>query len=349
MLDLDTFLVAVYVIVDELYQAWFAPRKPRRPGPRPHYSDSEIVTLALLAQYHPARSERAFLRFAAAHWAAAFPALPTQSTFNRRVRDLEGVLSALGPHLAQQVYELTGQTLYEVLDGTPVPLLRRCRGHRHKLFAAEAAFGRGGSDRAWFYGLDLVGAVSVTGAITGYVLAPANTEERWSVETLLQWRRNPTRPVPTAAELEPVLGPPHRTPRHGPTGPIATPLGAGVPAAGPYLADRGLSGRAWHQHWHDDLGATVLTAAELPQPAPGDPAGWRERRRARRWLSRLREVAETTYGRLIELFGLCFPRARTYQGVRTRVAAKVAICNLALLLNLLFDQPPQSRFNPILA
>jgi hypothetical protein len=49
-LDLDTFLTAVYVIVAELYQTQFARRKPRRPGPRPRSRDSEVLTLALLAQ-----------------------------------------------------------------------------------------------------------------------------------------------------------------------------------------------------------------------------------------------------------------------------------------------------------
>ena len=42
--DLDTFLVALYTIVDDLYQEHFAPLKPRRPGKRPELSDSEVVT-----------------------------------------------------------------------------------------------------------------------------------------------------------------------------------------------------------------------------------------------------------------------------------------------------------------
>jgi hypothetical protein len=100
-LDLDTFLTTVYVKVDEWYQVQYASQRPRRPGPRPRYSDSEVLTLALLAQSCPERSERACLRYAAAHWRAYFPQLPCQSTFNRRVRDLEGVLTALGPLIAQ--------------------------------------------------------------------------------------------------------------------------------------------------------------------------------------------------------------------------------------------------------
>jgi hypothetical protein len=345
----DTFLLAVYVIVDEFYQREIAPLTPRRPGPRPRPSDSELLTLLLVAQYEPTRSERAVLRYAQTHWADAFPQLPSQSTFNRRGRKLEPVVATLGPRLAQDLATLTGDgDRIEVLDGTPVPLMRKCRGVRHKCFGDEAALGCGGSDRDWYYGLELMGAVSASGAITGAVLAPANTEERFSVEALLGWRLDASRPVPTAGALEPILGKPHRQARQGPTGPLAGPLMAGAPASGLYMGDRGLRGRAWHQHWHDDFGATVLTPADLPQPVTTDAADWHASRLLRRWLRQARQVAERAFGMVIALFGLSFPRAKTYQGVRTRVAAKLAAYNLQLLLNHLFHRPPFAHFNPFL-
>src|SRR5688572_30609540 len=96
-LDLDTFLTAVYCVVDDLYRSEFARAKPARPGPRPRLSDGEVLTLAVLAQWQRGRSERAFLRYAGRHWRSDFPRLLSQSAFNRRARDLAGVLCALGP------------------------------------------------------------------------------------------------------------------------------------------------------------------------------------------------------------------------------------------------------------
>jgi hypothetical protein len=279
----------------------------------------------------------------ARHWRAYVPHLPCQRTFNRRGRDLEGVLTALGPLVAQQVLAATGRG-DEVLECTAVPVMRRCRGNRHTCFGDEAGFGTGGSDRAWFYGLDLTGAVSASGVVTGYVLAPAATEERFSVEALLCWRVDPDRPVPTAAELDPLLG--GLTPRVGPTGPLTSPTSAGAPNPGVYLADRGLAGRAWHRHWQQAWGATVFTATDLPQPARGAERGQRQRRMLTRWFSGLRQVAETAFGAVQAVFGLRFPRARTYQGVRTRVAAKIAAFNLALLLNHRVHRAPFVFFHP---
>lgn len=98
-IELDTFLPAVSVIVDERYQTHAAPPKPVRPGPKPRLSDSEALPLTLWQQWLGA-SERALGRFAAAHWRASFPHLISQSAFHRRVRDLSGVLAQLAPRLA---------------------------------------------------------------------------------------------------------------------------------------------------------------------------------------------------------------------------------------------------------
>jgi hypothetical protein len=340
-LDLDTFLVAVYAIIDEWYQQEYGSSPPPR-GRRPVMSDSEVLALALLAQWRRDRSERALLRYVDAHWRAYFPHLLSQSAFNRRVRGLEAVLGALGPRLAQEVTAQVGPAWCELLDGTAVPLLRRCRGERGKCFGPEAAIGRGGVDRDWYYGLALEGAVSAAGALTGYVLAPANTEARWQVEALLRWRVDPTAPEPTAVDLLPVLGPPHRGPRKGPTGPLASPATVGVAVAGPYVGDRGLRGVRWQAHWQDELAATVLTsAAEVRTVLAGDDQAARPPTRRGLW-----RVVEAAFGALIECFGLRFPRARTYPGVRTRVAAKVAAYNLALRLNQLFGRQPSAFLNP---
>lgn len=74
-LDLPTFLSTLYTLVDDLYKTHLAPHKPVRPGPAPQLSDSEVLTLALLAQWQQDRSERAFLRLVAHQWRAYFPRL----------------------------------------------------------------------------------------------------------------------------------------------------------------------------------------------------------------------------------------------------------------------------------
>lgn len=345
-IDLATFLTAVYCVVDDLYTASFAARKPRRPGHPPELADSEVLTLAVLAQWQHARSEAAFVQYVRTHWRAYFPRMLTQGAFNRRVRDLAGVLCQLGPAVAPlTAMLLRHSSAFAVLDTVPVPLMRRCRGNAHRLFAAEAQVGRGGSDHDWYYGVQLLVVVNAVGTITGFVFGPANTEERWLAEALLRWRVAPKAGVPRLAELEPLLGPSHKKggKRQGPTGPILSWLGVGKPQGTPYLADLGFAGRAWNAHWRDAYGAVVLTKA--------DYAGLEsaQARRGRRWLGRLRQVIETVNGRLVEVFGLQFPRARSLWGLLARLAAKIAAFNVAVYLNHVFHRPTFSIFDPLTA
>src|SRR5581483_5519323 len=115
MLNFDTFVTAVYTVLDDLYRAHLARLRQEQPGRPPRVSDSEVLTLLVLAQWQ-GLSERQLLRRARAAWRGYFPVLLTQSAFNRRARALSSVLSWLVPQLAQELG--AAQAPYEVLDGT---------------------------------------------------------------------------------------------------------------------------------------------------------------------------------------------------------------------------------------
>src|SRR5260370_21083526 len=188
MLDDDTFLTAVYTLVDDLYAGHFAALRAKLPGARPQVSDSEVLTLLLAAHWH-GWSERKLLRHAQTYWQHLFPRLLSRSAFKRRVRCLYGVfvhcILLLAAALGAQ------DAAYAVLDGVGVKVLRRCRGRHHRLFGVECDIGRGGSDKDWYYGLKLLLVVTPHGVICGFVVGPASTEERWLLEALACWRQDP--------------------------------------------------------------------------------------------------------------------------------------------------------------
>ena len=71
-MDLDSFLVSLYVQIDDWWKADH-PSATRRPGRPALLSDQEVLTLAILAQWPRFRSERDFWRFAWAHLRPYFP------------------------------------------------------------------------------------------------------------------------------------------------------------------------------------------------------------------------------------------------------------------------------------
>lgn len=166
------------------------------------------------------------------------PRLLNRRTFNRRVRDLHGVLAA---HLC---HSLQLCVPYEVMDGFLVPVMARCRGNRHRCFANEVGIGCGGSDHDWYYGGQLVTIVNSHGFITGWTVGSAATEERWVADALLRWRAAPLAPPPTLrGRAQPLFGHDHpNRQRLGPTGPLGPALSAGHGCDAPLLADLGFTG-----------------------------------------------------------------------------------------------------------
>ncbi len=174
-MDLDSFLVSLYVLTDDWWKAAHSSDTPRAGRPS-LISDPEILTLAILAQWPRFRSERDFWRFARAHLREYFPTLPSQSQFNRRVRALELEMRSLQLHLAGVLTEESA--LYHVLDTTLIPAVVRVRACRKGLFCGQATFGRCVSKTEWIYGFKVGLAITPKGVITAFALAEASADER---------------------------------------------------------------------------------------------------------------------------------------------------------------------------
>jgi hypothetical protein len=79
---LETFLTALYVIVDDLYQSHIQPQMPVSGGPPAQMSESEVLCLGLAAQWRsgvPWKSERGMLRYVRNHLRYLFPTVLSQS------------------------------------------------------------------------------------------------------------------------------------------------------------------------------------------------------------------------------------------------------------------------------
>jgi hypothetical protein len=321
-LSIDTFLVALYTISDDLYQATY-PSACARPGAKAVMSDSEVITLALCVQWLK-WSERKLMSYVKNHWQDYFPHLLSQSEYNRRFNALASRLANLVPQV--EVALETYITDYEVLDCVPVPLMKRCRGDRTRLFQPEIAnIGKGGSDREWYYGVKLGLAANPRGAVTGFILAPARTSDRWPAEYLFHYRNHS---LGRLARTEDLVD--RGKPRLGPGGSIWPQEGTGSRNSNVYLTDRGFSGLWWQKHWESEYQILVLNP---------DSYGGAEASELRHLHSSCRQVIENVNEHLSDDLGLNRLGARSPAGLLARVSAKLLAFNIGLWLNQLFNRP----------
>jgi Transposase DDE domain len=224
MVDLDTFLTTLYVMVDECCQSHLPPEV--HPGPRASRSRSEVVTLSLFGQWACFRGERAFYRYAHRHLRAAFPTLPHRTPCKRLRRRHHQAIVACFLQLIDLVDGRHG--LYEALDSTAVPTRdAKRRGAGWLPGLADI----GWSNRlGWYEGFHLLMAVHPRGVITGFGFGPASAKDQPLAETFFALR-----PLPH--------------PRC---------LGVGKPALAPYICDKGFEGQAAHTRWWYGDGVQVM-------------------------------------------------------------------------------------------
>jgi hypothetical protein len=88
-MELDSLLISLYVLVDDWLRERHRSAQVRLSRPT-LLSESEVLTLAIFAQWPRFRNERDFWRFADAHLRVYFPNLLSQSQLNRRIHVIKG-------------------------------------------------------------------------------------------------------------------------------------------------------------------------------------------------------------------------------------------------------------------
>jgi hypothetical protein len=184
MVDVDTFLTALYVMVDDFCQSQ-PPKK--RPGPDASLSKSEVLTLAIFARWSRFDGERDFYRYATGHLRAAFPTLPDRSQFNRLVRFYTELIEEMALHLAE-VSEAR-ECPYEALDSSAMPV-RDAKRRGAGWLAGYADIGWSNS-LGWYEGFRLLAAVAPSGVITGFCFGAASTADQPLAETFFAVRARP--------------------------------------------------------------------------------------------------------------------------------------------------------------
>ena len=300
MIDLDTFLTTLYVMVDDFCQSqgW---HEKHRPGPAASLSCSEVVTLAVFGQWGQFPSERAFYRYALGHLRAAFPSLPEREQFNRLQRSYRDAIVAFSLFLVQQMQ--AQQCLYEALDSSGIPT-RDAKRRGSGWLAGQADIGW--SNRiGWYEGFHLLTSITPIGVITGFGFAAASCNDHPLAETFFAARQRPS---------------PHLS-------------SVGAPAKGVYVADKGFAGDQLHRRWQALYGAEVVSVPHQRSKEKWSKA-WR------RWLAGLRQIVETIYDKLLNTFRLARERPHVLDGFQARLAAKVALHNFCIWLNLQLGRDP---------
>ena len=183
-MDLETLIVAVFCLVDDVVRDLCRGRRLRQRGPAPVLADSEVLTVEIVGEFLGLDTDRGLHAHFRRHFGHLFPGLREvhRTTFLRQAANLWAVKLALWRHLAAATRRDPALTL---IDSLPVPVCRFARAYRCRAFRGLAAFGYDPVAHQTYYGLRLHLRVAWPGVITEATLAPANEADRAVAPQLL--------------------------------------------------------------------------------------------------------------------------------------------------------------------
>jgi hypothetical protein len=176
-------MTEIYCFVDDFFKTH--PRLAQwrhSPNACPHFSDAEVLTMALLQGVFEVATLKQTYRLVAQNWSRAFPQLPSYKQWLTRVHHLLSQVSGLLATTCTQRWRAA--RLY-LIDSKPIPLCLPIRHARVRLLREEGAY-FGKTSKGWFFGFKLHLLRHIDGRVLNVVLTPGNYDDHVPAVDLVQ-------------------------------------------------------------------------------------------------------------------------------------------------------------------
>lgn len=176
-----------FVLVDDAYQAleqhygrW------RRFGPPPLFSDSEVITVALIIDTWFHGHEALGLAFLRQYHPELFPRLPADGWFNARRTRLGPLIDQVRRLLTHHHGLIDPDDPDRLIDSAPIPLCTYARASQNQTLTGSQFFGVMKSRGAKLFGLRLHLTTTKGQVVDDWLLAPAGPHDSQVMPALLE-------------------------------------------------------------------------------------------------------------------------------------------------------------------
>jgi Transposase DDE domain len=179
----DYFIIMVYCLVCEHYQAIIAQYPIRQRGFSPALTDAEVIAMEICGEYFGLTQDEDIYTYFRSHYLPFFPNLRERTSFVRQATNLWSVKAMI----QQRLTYLSGQAndSLQIIDTMPLPVCTYTRSRRDRCFKQEADYGYCSAKDLHYYGFKLGLRVSRIGMIIAYPLLPARPHDSQLLDDLL--------------------------------------------------------------------------------------------------------------------------------------------------------------------
>lgn len=179
----DYFIIMVYCLVCEHYQAVIVHHPIRRRGFPPALTDEEVITIEICGEYFGLSQDEAIYDYFHAHYRHFFPQLRERTGFVRQAANLWSIKTMI----QQRLTRISGQAAdpVQIIDTLPLPVCTYTRSGRDRCFKPEADYGYCAAKKLHYYGFKLGLRISRAGMIIEYPLLPARPHDSQLLDDLI--------------------------------------------------------------------------------------------------------------------------------------------------------------------
>ena len=179
----DYFIIMVYCLVCEHYQAVVGQQSLRRRGYPPALSDEEVITIEICGEYFGLSQDEEILDYFRSHYQHFFPKLGERTGFVRQAANLWPVKAKI----QQRLTSISGQAAdsVQIIDTLPLPVCTYTRSGRDRCFKPEADYGYCAAKKLHYYGFKLGLRIARSGMIIAYPLLPARPHDSQLLDDLI--------------------------------------------------------------------------------------------------------------------------------------------------------------------
>jgi hypothetical protein len=166
-------MTQIYVFVDDYLKSHEKIAIWRQsPNSRPEFSDSEVLTIAIMQGCFGVDSLKQAYDKVAENYLAAFPHLCSYKQWIARLHKLD--------FLTGKIFEaisFAGRDSLYLADSKPIPVCHPIRHGRVRLLRDDGAYW-GKTSKGWFFGFKLHTIYDINGCVISAILTPGNVDDR---------------------------------------------------------------------------------------------------------------------------------------------------------------------------
>ena len=156
-----------------------------RPGPKPKFTDLEIISLSLTSEYMSIDSENLLFKKIKSCHLKDFSNLIDRTQYNRRKKDLFFYIDNIRKAMAEPFLDFEN---YMIIDSMPIEICKLSRAARSKIcrdgFSSAPDYGFCASQNLHFYGYKLHGVCSINGIFHSIDLTKASLHDNEILQDL---------------------------------------------------------------------------------------------------------------------------------------------------------------------